>query len=93
MLAEHARRRLNDAEVDRASDLCAGNPLLLEQVALAVARGEEIPRADGRDMRGAQDRLLLGRFAGLPAAGMACAGPARCSARISAPTSPCAWLA
>ena len=73
LLAEHARRRLDDAEVDRASNLCAGNPLLLEQVALAVARGEEIPRADGREMRGAQDRLLLGRFAGLPAAGMACA--------------------
>jgi ATP/maltotriose-dependent transcriptional regulator MalT len=73
LLAEHARRRLDDAEVDRASDLCAGNPLLLEQVALAVARGEEIPRAEAGEMRGIHDRLLLGRFTGLPAAGMACA--------------------
>jgi ATP/maltotriose-dependent transcriptional regulator MalT len=73
LLAQHARRRLDDAEVERASELCTGNPLLLEQVALAVARGEEIPRGEAGEMRGIHDRLLLARFAGLPAAGMACA--------------------
>ena len=73
LLAEHARRRLDDTEVQKASNLCAGNPLLLEQVGLAVARSEEIPRAEAGEMRGIHDRLLLGRFAGLPVAGMACA--------------------
>ena len=92
LLAEHARRRLDDAEIEGASNLALrSNPLLLEQVALAVARGEEIPRADGREMRGAQGRLLLGRFAGLPAAGMACAR-AGAVFGLSPRPSPSAWL-
>jgi ATP/maltotriose-dependent transcriptional regulator MalT len=73
LLAEHARRQIQDADVERASVLCSGNPLLLEQVGLAVARGEEIPLAPAGEMRGAHDWLLLSRFAGLPATGMACA--------------------
>ncbi len=73
LLAEHARRRLDAAEVARASELCAGNPLLLEQVGLAVARGEEIPQAEAGEIHGVHDRLLLGGFAGLPTAGMECA--------------------
>jgi DNA-binding CsgD family transcriptional regulator len=73
LLAQHSRKRLDDAEVARAGEICAGNPLLLEQVGLAVARGEDIPMAGPGGMRGAQDRLLLGRFAGLPPAGMKCA--------------------
>jgi DNA-binding CsgD family transcriptional regulator/tetratricopeptide (TPR) repeat protein len=43
----------------------AGNPLLLEQVALAVGRGEA--------MKPSLDGLFLGRFAGLPEAGLLCA--------------------
>jgi ATP/maltotriose-dependent transcriptional regulator MalT len=73
LLAEHAHSRLDEAQVQRASEICAGNPLLLEQVAMAVARGEEIPRASAGEVRRLHDWLLLGRFAGLPAAGMACA--------------------
>jgi len=73
LLAEQAGRRLDDTEVELATEVCAGNPLLLEQVALAVARGEEIPRAEAGEMRGVYDRLLLARFAGLPATGMECA--------------------
>lgn len=73
LLADHARRQLGDAEVARAAEICAGNPLLLEQVGLAVARGEEIPVAEAGEIHGVHDRLLLGRFAGLPPAGLACA--------------------
>jgi ATP/maltotriose-dependent transcriptional regulator MalT len=73
LLAEHARRQLGEAEVARAAEICAGNPLLLEQVGLAVARGEEIPVAEGGEIHGVHDRLLLGRFAGLPHGGLACA--------------------
>jgi DNA-binding CsgD family transcriptional regulator len=71
LLAEQAGRQINEAAVERAAEICAGNPLLLEQVGLAVARGEEIPHAG--DMRGVHDRLLLGRFAGLPVVGLSCA--------------------
>ena len=57
----------------RAGELCAGNPLLLEQVAMAIGRGEDVPDtgAAGRSIIG--EGLLLARFAGLPAAGMGCA--------------------
>ncbi len=57
----------------RAFELCAGNPLLLQQVAIAVGHGEDLPEVPelGRGAVGAG--LLLARFAGLPAAGMRCA--------------------
>lgn len=48
----------------RAYDQCAGNPLLLEQVARTIASGTKLPDING---------LLLGRFADLPPAGMRCA--------------------
>ena len=73
LLAEHARRPLDTGEVERAVQICAGNPLLLEQVALAVARGEQIPHSDADGARGVHERLLLGRFAGLPADALGCA--------------------
>jgi ATP/maltotriose-dependent transcriptional regulator MalT len=57
----------------RASRLCAGNPLLLEQVAIAIGRGEEIPDAGGTGRTAVDEGLLLARFAGLPAEGMRCA--------------------
>lgn len=48
----------------RAYDQCAGNPLLLEQVARTVTSGTKLPDTNG---------LLLGRFADLPSPGMRCA--------------------
>ena len=73
LLADQVGRKLSDAEVDRAADICAGNPLLLQQVAMAIARGEELPRpVDGRRSE-LSGQLLLARFAGLPSAGLACA--------------------
>jgi DNA-binding CsgD family transcriptional regulator len=57
----------------RAARLCAGNPLLLEQLAMAIGRGEEVPYADGTGRPAVGAGLLLARFAGLPAEGMRCA--------------------
>ena len=62
------------AEVSgRAFTLCAGNPLLLEQVAMAIGRGEEVPEAGDAGARLLGEGLLLARFAGLSAAGLRCA--------------------
>ena len=62
------------AEVSRrAFTLCAGNPLLLEQVAVAIGRGEAVPEAGDAGARPLGEGLLLARFAGLPAAGLRCA--------------------
>ncbi len=73
LLAARLGRELGEEEAARAWDVSAGNPLLLEQLALMAARGEEI---QGRVRPGVQASpvdLLLARFAGLPAAGMRCA--------------------
>ena len=57
----------------RAGRLCAGNPLLLEQVAVAISRGEDVPEVGDTGSQVIGEGLLLARFAGLPAAGMRCA--------------------
>ncbi len=57
----------------RAGRLCAGNPLLLEQVAVAIGRGEDVPEVGDTGSQVIGEGLLLARFAGLPAAGMRCA--------------------
>ena len=64
--------RLSRADARRAWDLCGGNPLLLEQVALALARGEALPSLPGRS-QAIGEHLLLARFAGLDPDGMGCA--------------------
>jgi DNA-binding CsgD family transcriptional regulator len=62
------------AEVSRrAGRLCAGNPLLLEQVAVAIGRGEDVPDTGDAGSRVLGEGLLLARFAGLPTAGLRCA--------------------
>ena len=57
----------------RAFTLCAGNPLLLEQLAVAMGQGEDLAALAkiGKLMFGRG--VLLARFAGLPPAGMRCA--------------------
>lgn len=67
----------------RAHRLCAGNPLLLQQTALAIGQGGAIPDSAAPDpaihdpAAAAAGRLgeglLLARFAGLPPPGMRCA--------------------
>ena len=56
----------------RAFVLCAGNPLLLEQVAVAIDEGGEVPEALGARRTAVRHGVLLARFAGLPPAGMRC---------------------
>lgn len=65
LLSEHQRHR--------AFALAAGNPLLLEQVAVALQAGGELPEADAHGLAGFGRDVLLARFAGLPSAGMRCA--------------------
>lgn len=57
----------------RAFALAAGNPLLLEQLAVALQTGGELPAADAPGHGGFGQGILLARFAGLPSAGMRCA--------------------
>jgi DNA-binding CsgD family transcriptional regulator len=73
LLAARLGRQVPADEAERAWGVSAGNPLLLEQLALMVGRGEEIPRRTGPGARASAADLLLARFAGLPAAGMRCA--------------------
>ena len=75
-----AARLLTDRTGEAASEtaerhsweLCRGNPLLLEQVAIALQRGDPVPAAAGTAGQLA-DFLLLARFAGLDRPGLACA--------------------
>ncbi|OXM64364.1 hypothetical protein CF165_26820 [Amycolatopsis vastitatis] len=65
-----------EIEVRRSARLCAGNPLLLDQVAASIECGEDLGRlaADegGRSAGEVSRSLLLTRFAGLPAAALRC---------------------
>lgn len=61
-----------DETRQRAYALSAGNPLLIEQLSVAIGRGEKLPDAATAG-RGTGTGMLLARFAGLPAAGMRCA--------------------
>jgi DNA-binding CsgD family transcriptional regulator len=72
LLAARSGRELPDVDAARACDMCGGNPLLLEQVARAVARGEEVPQAREAGAS-SSEHLLLARFAGLPPRAMRCA--------------------
>jgi DNA-binding CsgD family transcriptional regulator len=73
LLRARLGRGLPDAQQRRAYSLCAGNPLLLEQLAVALAHGEELPELTGPGRPPFGQGMLLARFAGLPAAGMRCA--------------------
>jgi DNA-binding CsgD family transcriptional regulator/tetratricopeptide (TPR) repeat protein len=79
MLAARLGNAVDEATVRSAWLLCAGNPLLLEQVVGAMSQGLEVLRADqpagGADdaARAVPDELLLARFAGLPDGALSCA--------------------
>ncbi len=72
MLTERAGRAVSDAAASKAWELCAGNPLLLEQVALAISRGAIDAKAAKSWPALEADGLLLSRFAGLPSAALRC---------------------
>jgi DNA-binding CsgD family transcriptional regulator len=72
VLIERAGRPVSDAAARNAWELCAGNPLLLEQVAAAIRRGA-IDAEAGESWPALQsDSLLLSRFAGLPVVALRC---------------------
>jgi DNA-binding CsgD family transcriptional regulator len=72
MLTARSGKALSEAAAVKAWELCAGNPLLLEQVALAIERGAiDAEVADSWPVLEA-DGLLLSRFAGLPAPALRC---------------------
>ncbi len=73
MLAERTGRAVSDAAAAKAWELSAGNPLLLEQVALAIGRGAIDAEASDSWPALEADGLLLSRFAGLPAPALRCA--------------------
>jgi DNA-binding CsgD family transcriptional regulator len=73
MLVERAGRRVSPAAATKAWELCAGNPLLLEQVASAIRRGAIDVDAGGHWPALGVDGLLLSRFAGLPHVALRCA--------------------
>lgn len=67
LLTARAGRPVGDQDVLAAWKLANGNPLLLEQLARAAARGEDLA-APGAAVAGGG--LLLSRFAGLPEQGL-----------------------
>ena len=73
LLAARLGRALPAEERQRAFALCAGNPLLLEQLAVALGSGEVLPAAAQAGGLALGRDVLLARFAGLPPAGMRCA--------------------
>ncbi|HEY4850869.1 MAG TPA: AAA family ATPase [Streptosporangiaceae bacterium] len=70
LLTDLVGRRLPEGMVSEAWQACAGNPLLLEQVAAVLERGEEVGELGERGGRQLAQELLLARFAGLPPAGL-----------------------
>jgi DNA-binding CsgD family transcriptional regulator len=73
MLADRVGRELSPAAAAKAWELCAGNPLLLEQVAVAIGQGAMDAEAPESWPPLKADGLLLSRFAGLPSAALRCA--------------------
>ena len=73
LLSARLGRALPEAQQRRAFSLSAGNPLLLEQLAVALERGEELPAVGVTGRPSVGQGVLLARFAGLPPAGMRCA--------------------
>ncbi|HEY1292062.1 MAG TPA: AAA family ATPase [Chloroflexota bacterium] len=70
IIAAQTTRPVDSHLAKRAWELCAGNPLLLQQVAQAVALGDDVPAPGESAPRQLADEVLLRRFAGLPGAGL-----------------------
>jgi DNA-binding CsgD family transcriptional regulator len=73
VIGDWVRGQAGAAAIGRAVAMCAGNPLLLEQVAGLIARGGDLssPRLS-RELPNPRP-LLLSRFAALPAEAIQCA--------------------
>jgi AAA ATPase domain len=73
LLETRLGRPLAAGAAHRAFALSAGNPLLLEQLAVALGEGGDLPGAAEPGKAALGQGVLLARFAGLPPAGMRCA--------------------
>jgi DNA-binding CsgD family transcriptional regulator len=72
LLASRCDRDVSEVSERDAWELGGGNPLLILQLAMALNRGEGIPRAASGGL-GFGESVLLARFAGLDRASMECA--------------------
>jgi DNA-binding CsgD family transcriptional regulator len=70
LLSARLGRAVDDRLANTAWQISAGNPLLLEQLAQAVGREEQLPAFDDGRAAVSTEGLLLTRFAGLPPAGL-----------------------
>jgi DNA-binding CsgD family transcriptional regulator len=70
LLESRVGRPLPGEMLRRAHELCAGNPLLLRQLAVAIGNGEDLPSAAEPARAAFGQGVLLARFAGLPPTGM-----------------------
>jgi DNA-binding CsgD family transcriptional regulator len=70
LLAQQIGRAVPPEVTRRAAELCAGNPLLLAQLAVAIEHGEDLPAASGQARAAFGQGVLLARFAGVPPAGL-----------------------
>ncbi|MDQ3760424.1 MAG: AAA family ATPase [Actinomycetota bacterium] len=73
LLAARLAGPVSGAVSRTALELCGGNPLLLEQVAAAIGRGEDVgaPTRIGRAV--SRPEIILTRFAGVPKTAIRCA--------------------
>ena len=73
LLQARLGRHVSAADRQRAFELSAGNPLLLEQLAVAMGKGMGVPEAAEVGMAAFGQGVLLSRFAGLSPGVMRCA--------------------
>ncbi|MGH3972894.1 MAG: helix-turn-helix transcriptional regulator [Pseudonocardiaceae bacterium] len=73
LLAARLGVPVSGALLRTALELCGGNPLLLEQVAAAIGRGEDVGAPTRTGRRANRAKIVLARFAGVPKAAIRCA--------------------
>jgi len=73
LLAARLDGPLSGAVLHTALDLCGGNPLLLEQVAAALERGEDVSALTRTGTAARGTEIALTRFAGVPPVALRCA--------------------
>ena len=64
---------VSGAVLRTALELCGGNPLLLEQVAVAIERGEDVGAPTPTGRAASPTKIVLTRFAGVPKVALRCA--------------------
>jgi DNA-binding CsgD family transcriptional regulator/Tfp pilus assembly protein PilF len=73
LLAARLGGPVSAAVLRTALELCGGNPLLLEQVAAAIGRGEDVGAPTRTGRRANRPKIVLARFAGVPETAIRCA--------------------